>query len=429
MNGYFQNIGLAFTSLWDGMRVTWGHFSNKERLNVTLQYPHEKWPIPDRHIGFVEKDYNVIRSRLHVDMDDCIGCLQCERACPVDCIKIETIKVPKEMELGSTEGSTQTSTTSNGTTKRLLVGRFSIDLAECCYCNLCVYPCPEECIYMVGGPNGDKHPIDYEFSVRNRNGLVYEFATATDEEVAQMAQLAGVPDHRAQRAERLEQMRQAALAPVEAMDVKTAEAEPAKAQPQAKPKKVITEPKMDLAVLGAIGDRVTRGLAKKAAMGAVRAGATSAEVAEQVKSALEAADKLTSEVAEMVAGLAKIEIQQPGGEAVAVAEAEEVAVAGAEEEGEGKSAEPAPVADTEEASKKDTAPAADVDDAGKGKVDLTILNGIADRVARGKAKAILSKVTREGGSPQDAAGQIRTALSELGKLDNEVEVTLTKLEG
>lgn len=282
---------------------------------------------------------------------------------------------------------------------------------------------------MVGGPNGDKHPIDYEFSVRNRNGLVYEFATATDEEVAQMAQLAGVPDHRAQRAERLEQMRQAALAPVEAMDVKTAEAEPAKAQPQAKPKKVITEPKMDLAVLGAIGDRVTRGLAKKAAMGAVRAGATSAEVAEQVKSALEAADKLTSEVAEMVAGLAKIEIQQPGGEAVAVAEAEEVAVAGAEEEGEGKSAEPAPVADTEEASKKDTAPAADVDDAGKGKVDLTILNGIADRVARGKAKAILSKVTREGGSPQDAAGQIRTALSELGKLDSEVEVTLTKLEG
>ena len=146
----------------------------------------------------MEKDYNVIRYRLHVDIDDCIGCLQCERACPVDCIKIETIKVPKDVELGSTPGSSQTSTTSNGTNKRLLVGRFTIDMAECCYCNLCVYPCPEECIYMVGGPNMDKHPIDYEFAVRDRNGLVYEFDTATDEEVTQIAQLAGVVDHRAQ---------------------------------------------------------------------------------------------------------------------------------------------------------------------------------------------------------------------------------------
>lgn len=422
MNGYFRNIGVTFTSLWDGMRVTWGHFSHKKQLNATLQYPHEKWPIPDRHIGFEEKEYNVIRSRLHVDIDDCIGCLQCERACPVDCIKIETIKVPKDTELGSTPGSIQTSATSNGTAKRLLVGRFDIDMAECCYCNLCVYPCPEDCIYMVGGPNTDKQPIDYEFSVRNRNALVYEFDTATDEEVAQIAQLAGVPDHRAQRAERREQMRQAVVAPATATEVVAAGEEPVVAQAKAKPKKVITEPKMDLAVLGAIGDRVTRGLAKKAAMGAVRAGNTSAEVAQQVRGALEEAGKLTTEVADIVAGLAKIEIQQPGGEV-------EVAVAVAGAEAEAKSSEPEPDADTEEASDKDIAPAADADDAGKGKIDLTILNGISDRLARGKAKAILSKVTRQGGAPKDAAGQIRAALSELGKLDGEVEAILARLEG
>ncbi|MCH7858844.1 MAG: 4Fe-4S binding protein [Candidatus Marinimicrobia bacterium] len=411
------------------MRVTWGHFSNKERLNATLQYPHEKWPIPERHIGFVEKDYNVIRSRLHVDIDDCIGCLQCERACPVDCIKIETIKVPKDVELGSTPGSSQTSTTSNGTNKRLLVGRFTIDMAECCYCNLCVYPCPEECIYMVGGPNMDKHPIDYEFAVRDRNGLVYEFDTATDEEVTQIAQLAGVADHRAQRTERLEQMRQAVLAPVPAAEAVTNGEEPVAAPPVAKPKKVITEPKMDLAVLGAIGDRVTRGLAKKAAMKAVRAGRTSTEVAEQVKAALEEGGKLTPEVADIVAGLAKIDIQQPGGaEEVAVAEAGVEEVAGADTEAEAKRAAPEPVADADATPKKETAPAAS-GDGGKGKVDLTILNGIGDRLARGKAKAILSKVTRQGGTPKDAAEQIRTALTELGKLDDEVEAILARLEG
>ncbi len=181
---YFQNMGLAVTTLWDGLRVTMGHFIRKKKLNATLQYPRERWPIPERHIGFEEAKYNVIRCRLHVDIDDCIGCMQCVRACPVDCIKIVTVKLPKDTELGSLPGSSQTGTTSKGSTKRLLVARFDIDLAECMYCNLCTYPCPEDCIYMVGGPNGHRHPIDYEYSERDRNRLVYRFATATDEEVA-----------------------------------------------------------------------------------------------------------------------------------------------------------------------------------------------------------------------------------------------------
>ena len=191
MNTYFVNIGSAISTLWDGMRVTMGHFIRKKKLNATLQYPRERWPIPERHIGFEEAKYNVIRCRLHVDIDDCIGCMQCVRACPVDCIKIVTVKLPKDTELGSLPGSTQTSTTSNGSAKRLLVARFDIDLAECMYCNLCTYPCPEECIYMVGGPNGHRHPIDYEFSERDRNRLVYQFATATDEEVAVAEAAAG----------------------------------------------------------------------------------------------------------------------------------------------------------------------------------------------------------------------------------------------
>ncbi|MDA2922644.1 4Fe-4S dicluster domain-containing protein [Patescibacteria group bacterium AH-259-L07] len=170
---YFSNIWQAITTLSTGMRVTMRHLLHARKGIVTLQYPEERWPRPERNIGFEEKDYNVIRSRLHVDMDDCIGCLKCERVCPVDCIKIETVKVDKGVDIPD---AGHTGETSHGTQKRLLVTRFDIDMSECCYCNLCVYPCPEECIYMVGGPNADKHPLDYEFSEYDRADMIYRFA-------------------------------------------------------------------------------------------------------------------------------------------------------------------------------------------------------------------------------------------------------------
>ena len=107
-------------------------------------------------------------------MDDCIGCLKCERACPVDCIKIVTEKAPVRGE--DIKQIKHKGITSNGTRKALVVTRFDIDMSECCYCNLCTYPCPEECIYMTGGPNAKKHPIDYEFSEPDRSDLIYRFA-------------------------------------------------------------------------------------------------------------------------------------------------------------------------------------------------------------------------------------------------------------
>ena len=178
MNQYFSEIINAVKTFIVGMKMTLKHFNNKEDLVATLQYPHEKWPIPDRDIGFENSEYNLIRSRLHVDIDDCIGCLQCERVCPVDCIKIETVKKPKKVESDFDFGMT-----SNDTAKKMLVSRFSIDMSECMYCNLCAYPCPEECIYMVGGPNAEKHEIDYEFSKFERQGLVYEFAFPSEDDL------------------------------------------------------------------------------------------------------------------------------------------------------------------------------------------------------------------------------------------------------
>ena len=400
MSRYFQNIGDAFATLWDGMRVTMYHFLRKKNLTVTLQYPREKWPIPDRHIGFEEKQYNVIRSRLHVDIDDCIGCMQCARACPVACIKIDTIKIPKDAELGALPGSTQTSTTSQGSPKRLLVARFDIDMAECMYCNLCTYNCPEDCIFMVGGPNGHRHPIDYEFAERNRNKLVYQFATATDAEVENLSTTVGVPNPRTKRNERIEHQRKVAAGLVVEETVEAPPKAEKAAEAKAKPERVLTEPKMDLSALSAIDDRVIRGLAKKTAMAAVREGGASAEVAEKVKQALEEAGKLTADIAEIVAQLASAEIQQPG--------------AAPTEEGK----EASPPSEPKETPKE----------AGEAEVDLTILNDISDRMARSKAKAILSKTIREGGSVKDAGQEIRKVLSEMDKLDSEVETVLSQLE-
>ena len=174
MKRYFTDIWSTLTTILGGMGITLVHLIRARNDNVTLQYPEERWPRPERNIGFEHSNYNVIRSRLHVDMDDCIGCLKCERACPVDCIKIETEKAPNRGE--DIKDIQHIGVTTNGTRKALVVTRFDIDMTECCYCNLCTYPCPEECIFMTGGPNAKKHPIDYEFSEPDRSDLIYRFA-------------------------------------------------------------------------------------------------------------------------------------------------------------------------------------------------------------------------------------------------------------
>jgi len=171
---FFKDIFVAGSTIAQGMSITMKHFLGAKNRIATLQYPEERWPRPERDIGFDHGSYNVIRSRLHVDMDDCIGCLKCERACPVDCIKIETEKAPERGE--DIKDVKHVGITSNGSRKAMVVTRFDIDMSECCYCNLCTYPCPEECIFMVGGPHSSKHPIDYEFSEIDRNDLIYQFA-------------------------------------------------------------------------------------------------------------------------------------------------------------------------------------------------------------------------------------------------------------
>jgi NADH-quinone oxidoreductase subunit I len=152
MRKYFFDI---FNSVWTvliGMKITFHHLFTPA---VTIQYPDVKKKLPER-----------ARNRLYVNMDDCIGCFQCDMACPVNCISIETVKSLPTDDLG---------TTSTGQKKKMWVTKFDIDIGKCCYCGLCVYPCPTECIKMTEV---------YEFSEYKRDNLVYNFATLTEGEVA-----------------------------------------------------------------------------------------------------------------------------------------------------------------------------------------------------------------------------------------------------
>lgn len=151
MKEYLKNTWLGIWTVLVGMKITFKHLFTP---SVTIQYPDVKVALPDR-----------VRNRLYVNMDDCIGCDQCARACPVECIEIETVKSLPTEDLGKT---------SNGKKKALWVTTFNIDIAKCCYCQLCVFPCPTECIYMTDS---------YEFSEYDRNDLVYKFATLTPAEV------------------------------------------------------------------------------------------------------------------------------------------------------------------------------------------------------------------------------------------------------
>ncbi len=149
---YFYDIFHALYTVVVGMKITFKHLFVPA---VTIQYPDVKLKLPER-----------ARNRLYVNIDDCIGCDQCSMACPVDCITIETIKATPDQDLG---------VTSTGNKKRLHVPKFDIDIAKCCYCGLCVPPCPTECIVMTDV---------YEFSEFDRKNLIYNFSRMTPAEIA-----------------------------------------------------------------------------------------------------------------------------------------------------------------------------------------------------------------------------------------------------
>ena len=127
---YFTDMYQAVSSALVGMGITIKHIWKKP---VTLQFPDERQVMPDRFRGFV-----------HNDTAKCDGCLQCAKACPVDCIYIE----------------------SEGKAKERFMTRYAIDYNKCIWCSMCTEVCHTGSITM-------SH--DYDHSVYFRKSLVYEF--------------------------------------------------------------------------------------------------------------------------------------------------------------------------------------------------------------------------------------------------------------
>ena len=143
---YFRDIWLGIITVLRSMVVAFRHLFTR---SVTLQYPTEKWTMPERS-----------RARLFANIDNCISCQQCSRACPTHCITIKSEKRGKdEPEIF----------TSDGKPIKLRSLVFDIDMALCCYCGICTFNCPTNCLVMTP---------DYEYSVYDKKDHIYHFAKA-----------------------------------------------------------------------------------------------------------------------------------------------------------------------------------------------------------------------------------------------------------
>lgn len=106
---------------------------------VTMQYPEEKWKVPDYYRGI---------PALVRDQDDrtkCVACYLCEWVCPPRAITIQAQELEEnKIEKGPRE--------------------FEINMLRCIMCGYCEEVCPEEAIFMTK---------NYELTGTNRADLIF----------------------------------------------------------------------------------------------------------------------------------------------------------------------------------------------------------------------------------------------------------------
>ena len=139
MRDYFRNVYLTFKTILIGMRITLKYCFAR---TVTLQYPDRAPALQPRYRGFH-----------YYEIQKCIACDMCAKACPVDCIYIEKTGARKiDKESGVAKGGAMT--------------RYAIDYSKCMFCALCTDPCPTDCIHM-----GNLH----DMSGYTRDSMIVEF--------------------------------------------------------------------------------------------------------------------------------------------------------------------------------------------------------------------------------------------------------------
>jgi NADH-quinone oxidoreductase subunit I len=130
---YVNDIVEAVVTTAKGMRIT-ARYGVDPKEEVTLQYPEERWEIPQGYRGF-----------LHNDIRTCTSCTMCVKVCPVDCISLESVR---------------------GADKKMVLVSYDIDIGRCMFCGLCVEVCP---------PKSLKHTGGYEMASVARGELILHF--------------------------------------------------------------------------------------------------------------------------------------------------------------------------------------------------------------------------------------------------------------
>lgn len=133
LKAYLNDIVEAVVTTAKGMRIT-ARYGLDPKEEVTLQYPEERWEIPERYRGF-----------LHNDIKKCTACTMCVKVCPVDCISLESVR---------------------GADKKNVLAIYDINIGRCMYCGLCVEVCPVKSLVHTAG---------YEKASADRGELILHF--------------------------------------------------------------------------------------------------------------------------------------------------------------------------------------------------------------------------------------------------------------
>ena len=131
-----------------GMAITMKHLIKrlKGETHVTMQYPEEKWPMPEGYRGAptLVKDED--------DREKCVSCQLCEFMCPPRAIRITPGSIASDAVNAKVEKAPK---------------EFKIDMTRCIYCGMCEEVCPEEAIF---------HLKDYAITGLNRSEMMHDKA-------------------------------------------------------------------------------------------------------------------------------------------------------------------------------------------------------------------------------------------------------------
>jgi len=133
---------LYLPAFFGGLRVTLRHFFKKK---VTMQYPEEKWVVPE---GYRGAPYLVRNPEGRIK---CVACQLCEFVCP-----------PKAIRITPPGPSGEIADRPNA---EKMPKEFEINMLRCIFCGYCQEVCPEEAIFLQK---------DYSLSGLTRKEMIYD---------------------------------------------------------------------------------------------------------------------------------------------------------------------------------------------------------------------------------------------------------------